>query len=105
METRLVFSIYYVSHLFGLSTLHHSQDKYNHINYDMSHKTESDLFKEVCDGQCCWTESGKVTHLIPNTHPLKALLLPLIPSSMTFSLWREENSYHILARHVHDCYF
>jgi len=87
---------HYITHLI--------QDKCNNMNHRVSHK--SDLFKEVGDGQRCWTESGEVTHLIPHTHPLKALLLPLIPSSVTFSLWREDNSQsYISIRHVLHCYF
>lgn len=46
---------------------------------------QSDLFEEIGDSECCWTESGKVTHFIPDAHPLKAFLLPLIPRSMALS--------------------
>lgn len=64
----------------------------SHMHY---RKTESDLLEEVGDGQRCWTESGKVTHVIANTHPLKPLFLSLIPCPMTFSLCKEEKSDNI----------
>lgn len=74
----------------------------------MSHKhyhwTESDLFEEVGDSQCCRTESGKITHVIPYTHPLKPLFLSFIPCSVTFSLWWEEKNHIISERHRHECY-
>lgn len=61
---------------------------------------ESDLFKEVGDGQCSWTESGKVTHVVPDTHPLAPLFLSVIPCSVALSLWQEETT---LERRVHEC--
>lgn len=48
--------------------------------------TSKYLLEEVGNGECCRTESGKVTHVITDAHPLEPLLLSFVPRSMTFSL-------------------
>lgn len=47
---------------------------------------QSDLLEEVGDGQCCWTEGGKIAHVVRNTHALKPPFLSLIPCPMAFFL-------------------
>lgn len=74
------------------------------MEQEMSHsyypQREPDLFEEVGDGQCCWTESGKVAHVFAYAHPLKAFFLSLIPCPVTFFLCQVNENLVMLETHV-----